>query len=574
MAGASPLSTDPKFYPKLVVFDLDNTLWTPELYTLRRIPENEGPVADIDVKLFEAAKIVLEELSTAPQWKHTKFGVASRTNKGHWAHSLLKQFTVPNSRVPLNEFFEFQEVYTGDKTRHFTSIHKQSGIAYEEMLFFDDAKDGKFGNCAPVAALGAMAAHCPIGMSRSVWNNAVSEYIQAKMDGKRVGKVINAPKSATANNVAKKYGGPRPATITSWKQEKSFGFARLDSGEQEGKQIFFHKSAVKNGFLIEEGVKVIVEVGPGRNGQPACASVDSAIDYSSSVSSPDAPSQQLSSNKISLPCFSMNQPFASLVAHGFKTLETRNSTVFSGLAGKRVALHVGKRTYPDGGMHRIIMRRNVPSAEHNSLKEDEIDNLTSLPLGFRRGHIVAILEIGETHLLEEDLRRAPDVELRAVATAEAMGRYLTKVKSATWLRAPGVPIKGKPGVFDVEIPIDMLKPETKLMLLQEAAPKELCEEEIAGLRTRYDEILQIEDMISKAGKEYKPTIEEFNKMDQKDLIEKMLKLHEAQDSVIDLDGIPDDDYEGFHDTIRTSPEIDEDLMELDNIYVDFSDTRR
>ena len=63
-------------------------------------------------------------------------------------------------------------------------------------------------------------------------------------------------------------------------------------------------------------------------------------------------------------------------------------------------------------------------------------------------------------------------------------------------------------------------------------------------------------------------------MDQKDLIEKMLKLHEAQDSVIDLDGIPDDDYEGFHDTIRTSPEIDEDLMELDNIYVDFSDTRR
>ena len=40
----------------------------------------------------------------------------------------------------------------------------------------------------------------------------------------------------------------------------------------------------------------------------------------------------------------------------------------------------------------------------------------------------------------------------------------------------------------------MLKPETKLMLLQEAAPKEL-EEEIAGLRTRYDEILQIEDMI-------------------------------------------------------------------------------
>ena len=69
LAAAPPLTVDPAYYPKLFVFDLDNTLWTPELYTLRHISQDQCPSADVDVKLFEAARIVLEELSSAPKWK-------------------------------------------------------------------------------------------------------------------------------------------------------------------------------------------------------------------------------------------------------------------------------------------------------------------------------------------------------------------------------------------------------------------------------------------------------------------------------------------------------------------------
>eukprot|EP00961_Rhodomonas_salina_P098145 1320921-Rhodomonas_salina.2 len=66
--------------PSLVVFDLDATLWTPELYQLRKLPgykdasdavlfhhrghdydtghtEGPGPVANKDVKLFDGAKV-------------------------------------------------------------------------------------------------------------------------------------------------------------------------------------------------------------------------------------------------------------------------------------------------------------------------------------------------------------------------------------------------------------------------------------------------------------------------------------------------------------------------------------
>ena len=36
--------------------------------------------------------------------------------------------------------------------------------------------------------------------------------------------------------------------------------------------------------------------------------------------------------------------------------------VFAGLEGKWVCLHVGQRTYPDGGKHREIMRRDGGAA--------------------------------------------------------------------------------------------------------------------------------------------------------------------------------------------------------------------
>ena len=33
---------------------------------------------------------------------------------------------------------DYMEIYPGSKTTHFAKLHKRSGLAYEEMLFFDD----------------------------------------------------------------------------------------------------------------------------------------------------------------------------------------------------------------------------------------------------------------------------------------------------------------------------------------------------------------------------------------------------------------------------------------------------
>ena len=73
--------------PALVVFDLDHTLWTPELYQLRQLAgyqdaSGPGPVADVDVRLFDDARRVLVELAHADRWQHAQIAIASRTNKG------------------------------------------------------------------------------------------------------------------------------------------------------------------------------------------------------------------------------------------------------------------------------------------------------------------------------------------------------------------------------------------------------------------------------------------------------------------------------------------------------------
>jgi magnesium-dependent phosphatase 1 len=81
-------------FPSLVVFDLDNTLWTPELYQLRQIERlKRFPVAGKDVKLFPVADDIIQQIRIG-KYPGTKFAVASRTKSVEWAQNLLDQFNL------------------------------------------------------------------------------------------------------------------------------------------------------------------------------------------------------------------------------------------------------------------------------------------------------------------------------------------------------------------------------------------------------------------------------------------------------------------------------------------------
>ena len=36
------------------------------------------------------------------------------------------------------DYFDYLEIYPGSKVSHFTRLQKQTGLKYEDMLFFDD----------------------------------------------------------------------------------------------------------------------------------------------------------------------------------------------------------------------------------------------------------------------------------------------------------------------------------------------------------------------------------------------------------------------------------------------------
>ena len=150
-------------------------------------------MADQDVKLYAGARAALEELATDEAWADTALACASRTNKGPWARQLLRDFTVAGRS--LDDLLEYKEIFTGDKIAHFNNLQQKSEVDFGEMLFFDDARDGKYGNCAKVAAMGVCSAHCPDGITTEVWRNALAEFSRLKEAGEGMGRVV-APQAA------------------------------------------------------------------------------------------------------------------------------------------------------------------------------------------------------------------------------------------------------------------------------------------------------------------------------------------------------------------------------------------
>ncbi|KAM0746520.1 magnesium-dependent phosphatase-1 [Meredithblackwellia eburnea MCA 4105] len=142
--------------PKLVAFDLDFTLWdlwvdthvTPPLK--RRKAEDLNKVYDRygqEMGFYEDVPEILLSLHRSK----VHVAAASRTSAPRAARQALSELQLPGTlnkhleegrgaptTVSAIDLFDTMEIYPGSKLTHFKEIHKKTGIAYKDMVFYDD----------------------------------------------------------------------------------------------------------------------------------------------------------------------------------------------------------------------------------------------------------------------------------------------------------------------------------------------------------------------------------------------------------------------------------------------------
>ena len=100
----------------------------------------------------------------------------SRTTYPQWAVPLLSLMRVREG-VSMADVCDsaLNQIYPGNKQTHFRRIAEASGVALDDMLFFDN----EMRNVRDVADLGVTCVHTPDGLTMALWERGLAEFAQA-----------------------------------------------------------------------------------------------------------------------------------------------------------------------------------------------------------------------------------------------------------------------------------------------------------------------------------------------------------------------------------------------------------
>lgn len=156
---------------------------------------------------------------------------------------------------------------------------------------------------------------------------------------------------------------------------------------------------------------------------------------------------------IDLPCFSMRDPYASLLLHGVKTVETRNWPMLKDVSGPCL-LHIGHKTMDESVAGEFLWRNNLADPAN-------LEGLLQPPMGFQRGQVLGLVDLATTCQYTKEQTRQQNVQ--KVVASEVVGQWATPIRKAWWLKSP-LRAQGRPGVWTLRLPRSSV-PDDALPLL-------------------------------------------------------------------------------------------------------------
>ena len=204
------MEAPPKHVPKLIVFDLDMCMWSPEMHELSSKPTKsihgsflhnfgEGVVGAQDLKsndivtIFPGALLAMQELYQLKEFSNTKVAAASSSLEPTYSHACLDILEILPG-VPMRNIFSFFAIgrtkecgdLTSDKKTHFKKIKNESNIEFNDMLFFDDCNwSDHVGKIEQ--AHGVMGQRTPEGLTVSEWRSALVRFDQERGSVEEIG---------------------------------------------------------------------------------------------------------------------------------------------------------------------------------------------------------------------------------------------------------------------------------------------------------------------------------------------------------------------------------------------------
>ena len=163
--------------PKLIIFDLDHTLWPFGVDRFDYKPPYRktanGQIVDKNQQVMNCytdVPTVLRKLSSDGY----DMAVASRTEYPEGANHLINLFD-------WDKYFKYREIYPGSKITHFGNFQTKSKYNYNEMIFFDDEER----NIIDISPLGvtAILVDRNHGITLKVVNDGLLQFASSRSKG-------------------------------------------------------------------------------------------------------------------------------------------------------------------------------------------------------------------------------------------------------------------------------------------------------------------------------------------------------------------------------------------------------